>query len=153
MARPVLLCVDGSEHAAEAIRRSGALFPGHDALVLSVAIPAKDELPLDPMSDLVGRLSGLYREWDDVAAELADRHARRGCELAAEVGLHARPLTAVGKAVPTIVRIAEEHDAEVIVVGAGTYKTLSRVLGSVAAGVLHDTSRPVLVVPARREGR
>jgi hypothetical protein len=32
--------------------------PGREALVLSVAIPAKDELPLDPVSDLVGHYSG-----------------------------------------------------------------------------------------------
>ena len=65
MADLALLCFDGSEHAAEAIRRAGALLPRHDALVLSVATPAKDELPLDPLSDLVGRLSGLYRDWDE----------------------------------------------------------------------------------------
>jgi nucleotide-binding universal stress UspA family protein len=143
MAGPVLLCFDGSEHAAEAIRAAGVLFPGRDALVLSIAIPAKDEFPLDPVSDLVGRLSHLYREWDEMTAGLAKRHALRGCELAAEAGLHARPLTATGKAAPTILRVGDEHDADVIVLGAGNYKTLGRV----AARVLHATTRPVLVSP------
>jgi len=153
MARPVLLCFDRSEHASDAIRAAGALFPGHDPLVLGVAVPAKDELPLDPLSDLIGRLSGLYREWDETVAELADRHALRGCELAAKAGLHARPLTAVGKPAATILRVADEHDAAVIVLCAGNHKALSRVPGSVAARVLHDTNRPVLVIPARRESR
>lgn len=146
MAGPVLLCFDGSEHAAQAIRAAGALFPGRDALVLSVAIPAKDELPLDPVSDLIGRLSRLYREWDEMAADLATRQAQHGCELAAEAGLHARPLTATGKAAPTILRAGDEHDAELIVLGAGNYKTLGRV----AARVLHSAQRPVLVSPARK---
>jgi hypothetical protein len=71
------------------IRRTGGLLPGHEALVLSVATPAKDELPLDPISDLVGRFSGLYRDWDEAAAKLAERHAHRGCELAGQAGLRA----------------------------------------------------------------
>jgi hypothetical protein len=64
----VLLCFDGSEGAVEAIRCAGSLLPGHDAVVLSVATPAKDELPLDPVSDVVGRFSGRYRDWDESAA-------------------------------------------------------------------------------------
>jgi len=153
MADLALLCFDGSEHAAEAIRRAGSLLPRHDALVLSVATPAKDELPLDPLSDLVGRLSGLYRDWDEAVAELAERQARRGCELAAEAGLHARPLTTVGKPAATILRVADEHDVAVIVLGAGTHGPLGGLLGSVVARVVHDTDRPVLVIPARPERR
>jgi magnesium-transporting ATPase (P-type) len=51
--------------------------------------PAKDELPLDPVGDLVGRLSGLYRDWDEAVAELAEQQAVRGCQLAGESGLRA----------------------------------------------------------------
>lgn len=148
MTPPVLICFDGSEEAAEAIRRAGALLPGREALVLSVAIPAKDEAPLDPVSDLVGRLSGIYREWDEAVAELAEQQARRGCELATEAGLDAHPMTARGKAAPTILRIAEEHDVAVIVLSAGRHTALGGLLGSVATRVVHGAERPVLVVPA-----
>jgi nucleotide-binding universal stress UspA family protein len=153
MARPALLCFDGSEHATDAIRGAGALLPGQEALVLCVATPAKDELPFDPVSDVVGRLSGLYRDWDEAVAEIADRQARRGCELAAEAGLHPRSLAAFGKPAATILRVADEHDAAVIVLGAGNYKTLGGVLGSVVARVLHEANRPVLVIPPRRNSR
>ena len=37
-----------------------------------------------PVGDLVGRMSGLYRDWDEAVAELAERQARSGCEIAAE---------------------------------------------------------------------
>jgi nucleotide-binding universal stress UspA family protein len=145
---PVLVCFDGSEGAAGAVRHAGALFPGREAIVLSVAVPAKDELPLDPMSDFVGRLSGLYRDWDEVCADLAERHARDGCQLATDAGLHAEPQTAVGKPAPTILRVAEERDAAVIVLGTGTHTTLGGLLGSVAARVVHYSKRPVVVIPA-----
>jgi len=149
--RPLLVCFDGSEEAAEAIRHAGALMPGGEAIVLSVAIPAKDELPLDPVGDLVGRLSGLYRDWDEAVAELAERQALRGCELAGESGLQARPLTAVGKAAPTILRVAEAEDVALIVLSAGRHTALGELLGSVAARVVHQSTRPVLVIPVRPE--
>jgi nucleotide-binding universal stress UspA family protein len=148
MTRPLLICFDGSDEAAEAIRRVGALMPGREALVLSVAIPAKDELPLDPVSDLVGHYSGLYREWDEAVLELARQQSRRGCQLATDAQLHAEPVTAVGKAAATILRIAEEHDVALIVLGAGRHTALGGLLGSVATRVVHHAKRPVLVVPA-----
>ena len=87
MKRSLLICFDVADEAAEAIRRAGALMPGREVLVLSVAIPAKAELPLDPVSDLVGRYSGLYRDWDEAVAEIAEQQARRGCQLAADAQL------------------------------------------------------------------
>ena len=153
MTGPVLLCFDGSDEAAEAIRHAAELLAGREAIVLSIAVPAKDELPLDPMSDLVGRLSGLYGDWDEVCAELAERQARSGCQVAIDAGLNARPLTATGKPAPTILRIAGEHDAAVIVLGAKAHGGLGGLLGSVAARVVHQAKRPVLVVPAPGEHR
>lgn len=147
MIGPVLLCSDGSEAAADAIRGAAVLFPGREAIVLSVAVPAKDELPLDPMSDLVGRLTGLYRDWDEACAELAESHARSGCQLATEAGMQPRPLTAVGKAAATILHVADEHDVAVIVLGSGAHGALSGLLGSVATRIVHQAKRPVLVVP------
>jgi nucleotide-binding universal stress UspA family protein len=149
--KPVLVCFDGSEDAAAAIRYAGELFPGRDALVLSVATLAKDEVPLDPISDLAGRFSGLYADWDEAVAELAERQARRGCELATEAGLLARPLAASGKPAATILRTASEHDAFAIVLGSGAHTRLGSAFGSVVARVVHGADRPVLVVPAAKQ--
>ena len=143
----LLLCFDGSAAAAHAIRSAGRLFADRDALVLSVAIPAKDEWPLDPVGDLVGRLSGLYREWDELATELARRRAALGCQIAAEVGLHALPLVAAGKAAPAILHAAGEHDVNVIVMGTRGHRS-SLSLGSVSAHVAQHAPHPVLIVSA-----
>lgn len=145
MSGPVLLCYDGSDEAAVAIRRAGELLAGRDALVLTVAVPAERELPVDPVGDLVGRLSGMYHEWDELAGELAERHARRGCELAAEAGLHAEPLTATGRPAEAILLLAQERGASVIVLGLGRPGVLG--LGSVSAHVVHDAACPVLAIP------
>ena len=147
MARPVLLCFDGSEPAQAAIAAAGELFAGREALVVSVATAARDELPFDPVSDLVGRLSGLYSDWDDAVGILAERHARDGCEIAGQAGLHARPVTAVGRTAATILRLADEHDAAVIVLGASGHHAPGRGIGGVAARILHESRRPVLILP------
>jgi nucleotide-binding universal stress UspA family protein len=146
VSRALLLCFDGSEEAAEAIRTAGMLMPGRDALALCVAIPAHYQLGIGPASAVVGRMSGLYREWDETATEVAEREAAKGCELACEVGLRARALVACGKPAPTIVRLADDYDVAAIVVGAGHHGALGRLLGSVSARVSHEAARPVLVV-------
>jgi nucleotide-binding universal stress UspA family protein len=145
---PVLLCFDGSAEAAEAIRGACLLLEQRDAIVLAVAIPARDELPLDPGSDLVGRASGLYRDWDEIAIELAERRASSGCEVASDVGFAARPLTASGRPAATILRVADEQDVAVIVLGARRHGALGGLLGSVSARVVGHALRPVLVIPA-----
>ncbi len=150
MTGPALLCFDGSEQAAAAVHRAGALLPGYQAIVLAVSIPAADQFPLDPLGDFVGRLSGVYREWDEVSTELAERQAREGCELASQAGLSARPLTARGNPVPTILRIADEQDVAVIVLGAHGRAGLGDRLGSVSTGIVHRAGRPVLVIPHGR---
>jgi nucleotide-binding universal stress UspA family protein len=146
---PVLLCFDGSDEAAEAIRCASVLLATREAIVLTVATPAKDELPLDPAGDLVGRLSGLYRDWDEIATEIAERHAHSGCELASGAGFAARSLTASGKPAAAILRVANEQDVSVIVLGAGRHGVLGGLLGGVSARVAERAAQPVLVIPRR----
>lgn len=145
--RLALIGFDGTPAAARAIAVAGELLAGCEALVLTVAIPADAELPLDPLGDIVGRLSGIYKDWDEIAGEIATHHAEAGCRLAGEAGLSARPLTAVGKPAPTILRVADEHDVALIVVGSGGHGALAGLLGSVSARVVAQAERSVLVVP------
>jgi len=147
MTGPLLLCFDGSESAANAIRKAGELFPGSEAVVLSVAVPAADAFPLDPVGDLVGRITGIYREMDEVGSQLAQRQARDGARLAGEAGLQARPLTVEGRPVDSILRAAADCGASLIVVGDPASGTLAGMLGRVSAGVIHAARTPVLLVP------
>ncbi len=146
---PVLLCFDGSPAAADAIRAAAPLLAERSAIVLAVAIPASDELPLDPASDLVGRASGLYRDWDEIAIEAARRHAISGCEIADGEGFAARPLTASGRPAAMILRVAKEQNASLIVLGARRHSPLGGLLGSVSAHIVGQSRCPVLVIPAR----
>jgi nucleotide-binding universal stress UspA family protein len=78
------------------------------------------------------------------ADELADRIRATGVATTAEVRS--------GKVVPGILLYAEEHDADVIVVGASTLGPVARrILGDVPLELVQRSRRPVLVVSPPRE--
>jgi nucleotide-binding universal stress UspA family protein len=88
------------------------------------------------------------------AVDATDDHARdvarEGAELARASGFDAEPaaVEAKGRVADTILRVARERDAAAIVVGSrGLGGVRSALLGSVAAGLIHDADRPVVVVP------
>jgi nucleotide-binding universal stress UspA family protein len=96
----------------------------------------------------MGRAAGLEQEMDDIGAQVAQRTAEQGAELAKEHGFDAAARTAEGKVWRTIVDIADDIDARAIVVGTRGHSGLqSLMIGSVANGVVHHSDRPVLVIP------
>jgi nucleotide-binding universal stress UspA family protein len=87
-------------------------------------------------------------ELDDIAREMAARAAARGLELARAGGFEADSRVVGGKSWEAICEVADELDAELIVMGArGLSPVRSALLGSVSAQVVAHTKRPVLVVP------
>ena len=142
---PVLVAYDGSPGARHAIARAAPLLAGRSTLVASV------------WSAPVGMaVHGMGPEQHaEEAAQQRDAAARaeEGCELALEAGLAATAITASGSSDGTwqaIQRVADEHDACAIVVGArglgGGLKAL--LLGSVSEGLVRHVSRPLMIVPA-----
>ena len=70
---------------------------------------------------------------------------------AEDAGFDATPsaLRSNGKVWATIVAAADQEDAEAIIVGSrGLSAVKSVLLGSVANGVVHHSTRPVVVIPA-----
>jgi nucleotide-binding universal stress UspA family protein len=146
---PILVCYDRSDGARRAIEEAGALFPGARAIILNVW-----NFPL--MLAVYGlAATAMYNEQSQ--RDLATRDAEAGCAIARAAGLDAVPVTACGsnRGTPgTILAVADEHDASLIVVGArGLGGVRSLFLGSVSHGVVHHAHRPVLVVPQAVEPR
>ena len=86
---------------------------------------------------------------EEAVIEQAINLAQKGAALAQEVGLEAESLVVSDdvSVARTLLRVAEEQDASVVVVGAHRRGGLSRLLlGSTAKDVLERARRPVLVV-------
>jgi nucleotide-binding universal stress UspA family protein len=139
--RPILFAYDGSEHAQAAIREAASqLGSARRALVLSVWQPVA-ALPF-----VAGAVAS-----PEVEASMereAMTTAEKGAALARSLGFDATPLADSGVPVwSSIVQVAEDHHASLIVMGSHGRTGLGLVLmGSVAATVARHTDRPVLIV-------
>jgi nucleotide-binding universal stress UspA family protein len=145
---------DGTATAERAVREAGGLLAPRRALVV-VAIEAGATFGTVLAPVLAAGLPATELEIrnaaqaEDAVIEEAVDLARKGAALAQEVGLEAESLV-VSDDVPvasTLLRVADERDASVVVVGAHRRGALSRLLlGSTAKDVLERARRPVLVV-------
>jgi nucleotide-binding universal stress UspA family protein len=148
---PILFCFDGSDEAASAIASAARMLAQRVAVVLTAWERAADWLPYDPativtapVSRFVARALGL----DEIACEVARETAERGVEVARAAGFKANARIAEGKIWRSICDVAEELDAEAIVVGArGLSRVQSALLGSVSSAVAVHAHRPVLIIP------
>ena len=146
MPRPrvrLLLALDESPVSFRAAREAARLFSGCDADFLAISV-ARLPMPWVPVGGF-GLVSVPPPGWEQTAipadeVEVAYRAEQAGAE-AVEV------LSEVGDPVERICAAAEEHDVDIVVVGAHDKGFLARLLQpSVSAGVVRGTSRPVLVV-------
>jgi len=146
----LLIGYDGSDDAGEAIVRAAELFPGAPAVVVHVWEPLKEVAAVPPVPGLYGLLEAGLTELDETGAEVSQRTAEEGAERAKAAGLAAEPLSlrAPGRAWRNIMKVADEHDVRVIVVGRrGVGRAERALLGSVSTALVHNADRPVVVVP------
>jgi nucleotide-binding universal stress UspA family protein len=143
--RPMLLCDDGSEGAARAVRDAGEVLGARKGLALFVW----QSVTHNPFASLAGGLAVLPDDVDERSARAAAEAADQAAERARQAGFDAEPLVveAIGPVWQTILDTAREHDAAVIVVGARGLSGLQHVLlGSVSEKVVRHADRPVLVM-------
>ena len=151
-----LLCFDGSDDAAAAISKAGELLGPRPAIVLSVWEPVRVWEPWDPVtivSAQLGRLVAKEVDLDRIVADLARDKAEHAVALARAAGFDATARVAGGKAWVAICEVADELDAEPIVIGSrGLGRAQSALLGSVSCAVIAHARRAVLVGPTHSVG-
>jgi nucleotide-binding universal stress UspA family protein len=140
-----LFAYDGSEFAQEAIREAGRMLRPGPALVLTVW-QRIETIEFGP----IGMTGSEVKDADAEIAKGARRTADEGAEIAAAAGFEATPITEPRRESvwSTIIEVAEQHDAAVIVLGSHGRTGLSYVLkGSIATAVSQHAERPVMIVP------
>lgn len=138
----VLLATDGSPGSVAAARAAVAL-AGPDATYLLVR--AESFTPVVSPTGMLGAgaaLAPIYEEQRGVAAtELAST--------AAALDVEVEQVLVEGPAVSAILRVAEDREVDLVVVGARGLGAVKRaLLGSVSSALVHESDRPVLVVPS-----
>ena len=143
MFKTMLICSDGSEHALKAAQKGVAMAKEQDACVLLLTV------------DSAG-MQGYSVPWQlDIGGGGAAPHVtvqqaanlHRTKTLCQGVGVRYRYRYECGHAAEQIVRVAEEEDVDLIVMGSrGLSEWKALLLGSVSDHVVHHAHCSVLVV-------
>jgi nucleotide-binding universal stress UspA family protein len=147
---PVLICYDGSPDAARGIEAAAKLLGARSAVVLDVAPPITAAESVATISPVVPGAA-----FEQMNTADAGRVAAQGAELARASGFDAEARAALGAPTwETVVDVADELDAAVIVIGSRGLKGAREALvGSLSHEVAEHAGRPVLVVPPRHDER
>jgi nucleotide-binding universal stress UspA family protein len=152
MPGPALICFDDSEESERAILEAAWLFPGAHATVLHIWSSFQSTRAYRySVAGVAGAVAERVDELETVGEEMAEQIAERGARLASRAGLDAHALTveASGDLHEVVGTVAESVDAAVVVVGSrGLGPIQSMALGGFSSHVVHNSCRPVLVVPS-----
>ena len=148
---PVLLCYDGSDSAKHAIEIAGELLDPQTALVFHFWDSWVAEAPA--LAALSKAVEGMAAELDEIADGQSSKLTADGVELAEQSGFDATGLSkrAVGPGWMAVRDAANQHACSAIVIGSRGLTGVSAALGSVSNGVVHNSRRPVLVVPPEED--
>jgi nucleotide-binding universal stress UspA family protein len=147
----VLVGFDDSPDAAVAIAVGAALFPEARAHIAHVWMPPFTVHPSPAQVREARTVDGLIRVLEEQGRARADQVIANGMALASVAGWTAEPVSRRGFAGEglELARLAEEIDANVLIVGARGLSGVRALLGSVSDAVAHYSLVPVLVVPRR----
>ncbi len=134
--KTIVLGYDDSPEAGRALDRVAQLAPALGARVLVASIA--------PALQPVGRGIGPYDPADP--PERYRELAQNAAATLADGGVTAEPVSGLGEAGTAIVSLADEHGADLIVVGMSHHQHVSRFLGGVSEDVAHHARCDVLLV-------
>lgn len=145
MFKKILVCTDGSDHAVRAAQIAPELAWkfGAEVTLLNVVNPA----PLVAPYVLAVEAAPNTEEIVEIAEEGQKAILCKALAPFDREGVNAHIRPEMGQPVETILSVAEEEKADLIVLGSrglGGFKRL--MLGSVSDGVLHHAHCPVLIV-------
>ena len=141
----IVIATDGSGAAEEAVEMGLELAKEQGARVWLVHV----QPPLLAVGSYAAMPVLIEPEQRPTVEE--DEVLQRAAALAAERGIEAELVERVGQTADEIVAVADEVEADLIVVGSRGLGAVGRlILGTVSYGVLRQSRRPVLVVRAAK---
>ena len=142
-----LIAVDLSEASSGMLRQARQY-----AKLLAAKVWLVHVAPPDP--EFVGYEPGPQYIRDTLAKQFHEEHQAMHQEAGVfkATGLDATPLLIQGPTVQTLLDESDKLDVDIIIIGSHGHGVLHQMLmGSVCEGVLHRSTRPVLVIPIPRK--
>ena len=161
--RPAIIGYDGSDTARAAIEAAPGVI-GTRTVLIAHAYGTPPAGAAEPSAAAAAAGAGIAAtgfaaeppaEVIEAAERAAQECAEEGAELARRQGLDPHPLATrlAGSVAETLVALAREWDAAVVVVGTrGRGRLASAVLGSASSELVSAAACPVLVVPPPDDG-
>jgi nucleotide-binding universal stress UspA family protein len=145
MYKKILVPLDGSSRGEAILPHVEELAARFEAEILLLRVYEPDFSLVDPYGHPMEFYEALQEKWqDEVVSYLASVK-----EKLSQKGLRVRTLIEKGAVVSMIINVAERESADLIAMSSHGRTGLARVFyGSVAAGVLHQIDRPLLLVRA-----
>ena len=143
----IVVGTDGSETAGEAVRQSTELAKAVGATVYLVCAfePVGNQRLREERQQVPEDMSWMVNEREDVNATL-----KQAQEQIQEDGVKVEIFARQGDPADAILDVAEEQNADLIVLGPSARSRLAqRLLGTVHLGLIQRSTRPVLVVTDR----
>ena len=138
MFKTILHANDGSEHALEALKLAATIAKENNAELHTVCVEEIDYMP-----EFIEEV----REETGTAARRFHTALQRVRRLAEEQDVQVKTHVMAGHAVRDILRLAEDLNADLLVIGGTGHSSFyERMLGTTAARVVHLAKCPVLVV-------
>ncbi|MDQ2051403.1 universal stress protein [Natronolimnohabitans sp. A-GB9] len=152
MYEKILVPTDGSEVAENAVEHALDIAEQYDAAVHALYVIDTSAMDVGLGTEQVDRIrQGQYDEMPEVQ-ERANKATGSVADRASEAGLEVTESVVAGQPHDRIAGYAEDHDADLIVMGSAGRGGVKRVLlGSVAERTLRTTNIPVLVVDIRED--
>ena len=135
--KTIVLGYDASPAAERALERTAQLAAAFESPVVVASVA--------PVYEFAVRGVGTHYEPADPPA-LHTEMAKDAVAKLTEHGVDAKPVTGLGHTAETLVELADEQEADLIVVGMSSRDVLTRVFGGVSDDVAHEAHCDVLLV-------
>lgn len=147
MYKRILLATDGSECSMNAAEYAIETARQNQAELIALSVTETKALQNLPVEELTRKVTELFRRESEEAVEMVEELAS-----SMEGSVKVRKMILEGPPADTILRVADEEDVDLIVVGASGKHALERfILGSVSEKVVRHSTVPVLVVHRRKD--
>lgn len=139
----ILVAIDFSDMAEAVVRAAAKLADGRSVHLYLVHVAA-------PEPDFVGYEAGPSHVRDDRAKTLHREHKtlQESAQWLRDAGIEITPLLVQGPTVETLLKLAEKHAVDGIVVGTHGHTAIHELfVGSVTHALLQKATCPIVVVP------